>query len=178
MGDYFSGMSNPGRTVWFVCVAVALGGSATAAPAQAPMTAGELKTLLATAATKSHEIDSLNTVFAGAQLRAQTLIADYAKHNAEPCEYPQGHPELCASYDRERQDLNLRSATLQKEMKAIDAPRRILRIEFADVMTRLRTASYPGALASQKTQLVACANLNGVAESAACLVRAQRRKPS
>ncbi len=157
---------------------VLLGGGTGALHGQSPMTADELKALLTTAASKSHQIDSLNALYARSQQQAQTLVADYAKHNAEPCEYPQGQPELCASYDRERQDLGVRSAALQKEMKAIDAPRRMLRIEFADLMTRLRTASYPGPLASQKTQLVSCANLNGVAESAACLVKTQRRKPS
>ncbi|MES1259114.1 MAG: hypothetical protein ABUL71_00870, partial [Gemmatimonadota bacterium] len=129
------------------------------------------------AARVAREIDSLNVRYEGTQRRAETLVADYRKHNEEPCEYLQGHPEQCDGYDRERQDLNFRSQQLQKEMKAIDTPRRDLRSRFAALMTRLRTAEYPGALAAQKAQLVACSNANGVSESAACLARVQRRLP-
>jgi len=144
-------------------------------PAQGPLKAVELKGIFDSAARVSHQIDSLNRRFAGTQQRAESLVADYRKHNEEPCEYPQGHPEMCDNYDRERQDLNYRSQELQKEMKAIDTPRRELRGRFAALMTRLRTADYAAELGGQKDQLVACSNANGVAESAACLARLQRR---
>ena len=155
---------------------------ALAAPAQAqvPMTADSLKLVLAAAADISSQVRRRTNQDAAAQQRAQALVQDYAKHNAEPCEYPQGHAELCANYDRERSDLNQRSADLQKELKAIDTPRRALRAQFGVLMTRLRTATYAPALASQKARLIACSNLNGVSEAAGCLASLQSpaRRPA
>lgn len=74
---------------------------------------------------------------------------------------------------RERVDLSLRSADLQKEIKPIDTPRRALNARFAELMSQIRTADYPPDLARQKDQLIACSNINAVAPAAGCLARIQ-----
>ncbi len=98
----------------------------------------------------------------------------FAQHNAETCEYPQGHPELCANYDRESSDLALRSADLQKELKAAETPRAAARVHFEQLMTRLRTASWPESLTVEKDRLIGCTSLNGSKDAEACLVAAQK----
>ena len=171
-------MSKRHWSVWAIVISVAISAGARTAEAQAPITADELKTLLADAEQTAHALRRLDTLFADMQGRAKALIAEFAKHNAEPCEYPQGQPELCANYAEEGKQLGFRSTDLQKEMAPVDSRRRGDRVHFAELMTRLRTAAFPASLASQKNRLIACSNLNGVAESEACLVTAQRRKPS
>jgi hypothetical protein len=143
--------------------------------AQKPMTNAELQVVLVDAAKTTARIDTINAKILDASMRGKALAEDFAKHNAEPCEYPQGHPELCANYDRERIDLNLRVADLQKEWNGYDNQRKPLRAHFAELMTRLREASYPGELASWKKAMVTCSNVNGVSEAASCLTVAVAR---
>jgi hypothetical protein len=143
--------------------------------AQEPITIAGLRALFVGAWTTSAAIDTLNVRILDVSGRGRALAADFAKHNAEPCEYPQGHPELCANYDRERMDLNLRVADLQKEWRGYEAERKPLRAHFATLMARLRDASYAGAAASWRDAMVACSNVNGVSEAAACLTDAATR---
>ena len=143
--------------------------------AQSPLTLDSLKALLLDAGTTVSRIDTLNARIYDASARGNEIKADFTKHNAEPCEYPQGHPELCANYDRERVDLNLRVADLQKEWNGYEKERKALRAQFAALMTRLREASYRGETASWKTAMIACSNVNGVTEAATCLTRAVSR---
>jgi hypothetical protein len=145
---------------------------ASTAPAQVPMTLDSLNALLLDAGMTTRRIDMLSANILDASTRGKVLAADFARHNAEPCTYPQGQPELCANYDRERMDLNLRVADLQKEWAGYENERKPLRAHFATLMTRLRDASYPGAMASWKDAMVACSNVNGVGEAAACLKNA------
>lgn len=145
------------------------------ARAQTPMTLAELRVLFIDAWTTAGRIDTLGAKILDASGRGKALAAEFARHNAEPCEYPQGHPELCANYDRERVDLNLRVADLQKEWAGYDNARKTLRSHFATLMTRLREASYQGETESWKDAMLACSNVNGVAEASACLTKAAAR---
>jgi hypothetical protein len=148
---------------------------ASAAGAQSPMTSNELQILLVDAAKTTARIDTLNAKVFDVSARGKATATDFAKHNAEPCEYPQGQPELCANYDRERIDLNLRVAELQKEWAGYEAELKPLRAHFAVLMTRLRDASYPGEMASWRRAMIACSNVNGVEAAATCLTKAVSR---
>jgi hypothetical protein len=155
-------------------------GLVTLSPADAqapPMTADELHLLLIDAAKTTTRIDTLNAKVFDVSARGKLLATDFAKHNAEPCEYPQGQPELCANYDRERVDLGLRVAALQKEWTGYESELKPLRSHFAVIMTRLRDASYPGEMASWKRSMVACSNVNGVEAAATCLTHAVSTHP-
>ncbi len=143
-----------------------------------PMTiGGKLQLLLVDAAKTTARIDTLNARVFDVSARGKVLATDFGKHNAEPCEYPQGQPELCTNYDRERVDLNLRVAALQKEWAGYDGELKPLRSHFAALMTRLRDASYPGEMASWRRPLVACSNVNGVEAAATCLTKAVSKHP-
>lgn len=135
-----------------------------------------MRALFIDAWATSAKIDSIGTRIMGVSVRGKALAGEFAKHNAEPCEYPQGHQELCANYDRERMDLNLQVADLKKEWSGYDAEQRVLRAHFATLMTRLRDATYVGAAASWKSAMIACSNVNGVADASACLTRAANRR--
>lgn len=156
-------------------LAVLCAAFASAARAQAAMTPDSLNALLADASRTAQQIHTLDVKVLDASTRGKALAEEFARHNAEPCTYPQGQPELCANYDRERLDLTSRVAALQKEWSGYDNERKPLRAHFAALMTRLRDASYPGAMASWKAAMVACANTNGVNEAAACLKTAAAR---
>lgn len=173
-------MHEPKARHYSIVTGILLLAAASAARAQAPLTADSVKSILKDVATVAHQNDSLTRVAAALQEKAQLLIADFAEHNKEPCEYPQGHPELCADFDAERSLLNSRSSDLQKELKANDTARRAAASQFAVLMAHLRTATYAPSLARQKAQLVACATLDVVRDAAACLARTQpaaRRTP-
>ena len=96
-------------------LAVCAGTLVSSVSAQAPMTSPELQLLLVDAAKTTARIDTLNAKVFDVSARGKALATDFGKHNAEPCEYPQGQPELCSNYDRERVDLNLRATALSKE---------------------------------------------------------------
>lgn len=154
-------------------IAIAL---AQPARAQSSMTLTELRALFIDAWTTSAQIDTVGVRIVGVSTRGKAVATEFAKHNAEPCEYPQGHPELCANYDRERVDLNLAVAALQKEWNSHEAERRTMRAHFATLMTRIRDAAYPGTMASWKEAMVRCSNVNGVSDAATCLTRAANRR--
>ena len=159
-----------------ICVLVAMGlASGAQGQAQSRLTLDGLHALLVDAGTTVARIDTLNGKILAASTRGKALAAEFAQHNAEPCEYPQGHPELCANYDRERVDLNLRVADLQKEWAGYETERKTLRGHFAALMTQLREAKYAGELATWKDAMVACSNVNGVSEAATCLTKAVSR---
>jgi hypothetical protein len=139
--------------------------------AQAPLTAASLKSALNGAAKISRQLDSVRKVDIALQEKATLLIHDFTDHNKEPCEYPQGQPELCADFDMERFMLNNRSADLQKEMKTSTARRRALQDDFALLMTLLRTTTWSPSVAKQKDAIIACASLDIVRDAIACLAK-------
>jgi hypothetical protein len=166
-----------GAVMRLLSLAVCAGALVSPVSAQAPMTSAELQVLLVDAAKTTAHIDTLNAKVFDVSARGKALATDFAKHNAEPCEYPQGQPELCANYDRERVDLGLRVAALQKEWAGYESELKPLRLHFAALMTRLRDASYPGDMASWRRPLVACSNVNGVEAAATCLTKAVSKHP-
>src|SRR4051812_32287178 len=93
------------------------------APAQSVLTADSMTRILGEVARVSRQNDSLTRIWNGLQDKATELIADFKDHNASPCEFPSGQPELCADYDRVRLMLNARSADLQKALKSNDSIR-------------------------------------------------------
>lgn len=125
--------------------------------------------MLSAAARISHSLDSLTRVDSTLQIKAGVLVADFKDHNSEPCEYPQGQPELCADYDMQRFMLNNRSADLQKEMKATAADRHALQGDFATLMTALQRARWDASVAGRRDQLLACSRLPAVHDAARCL---------
>jgi hypothetical protein len=143
------------------------------APAQAPITADSLKNIVDQVARISRQTDSVRHYGDTLQTKAHELILDFADHNKEPCEYPQGQPELCEDFDMTRFMLNNRSADLQKELKANVAGRHALRDRFDDLMMRLATGTYAPDVAAKRRSVVACAALDAIPTAAACLRKIQ-----
>ena len=148
---------------------VLLAGIASRAPAQAPLTADSLKTIVDEVARISRQTDSVRHYADALQVQAHELILDFADHNKEPCEYPPGRPELCADFDMTRFMLNNRSADLQKDLKANVAGRHALRDRFDELMMRLATGTYAPDVAARRKSIVACAALDAIPAAAACL---------
>lgn len=159
-----------------VAVSLFMAGLAPSTRAQA-LTADSLQAILRRAAVVARQIDSSNQADSALQRQARELVADYAEHNKEPCEYPEGKPELCADFDAVRSRLIARSADLQKALRVADEPRRPLRLQFEVLMKPLRDATWAPAIASKKEAIVACSNLDPVKAAAACLVPFRRAGP-
>ncbi len=152
---------------------ILLVGASTRAPAQAPLTADSVRHIVAAVAGIARQTDSVRHYADTLQAKAHELILDFADHNKEPCEYPQGQPELCADFDMVRFMLNNRSADLQKELKANVAGRHALRDRFDELMIRLATGSYAPDVVAERKRLVTCAALDAIPTTAACLRRIQ-----
>jgi hypothetical protein len=67
--------------------------------------------------------------------------------------------------------LNNRSADLQKELKVNVAGRHALRDRFDELMMRLANGTFAPAVAAQRKSYVACAALDAIPTTAACLKR-------
>ena len=141
------------------------------ASAQAVLTADSVTHIVDQVARISRQTDSVRHYGDTLQTKAHELVLDFADHNKEPCEYPQGQPELCADFDMTRFMLNNRSADLQKELKANVAGRHALRDHFDELMMRLATGIYAADVARERKAMLACAALDAIPTAAACLRR-------
>lgn len=139
--------------------------------AQALISADSLRSIVTQARHISTEVRRLYWLDSDAQASAKALVDDFAKHNTAPCEYPQGQPELCGSYEAERVRLSSRSLQLQKEMTALATSRKTLQSQFDALMTRLRTSTFASSLAAQRGPIVKCSGLSPVSNAVGCLLK-------
>jgi hypothetical protein len=80
------------------------------------------------------------------QLRA--VNQQVATHNASPCTYPQGHPEQCASYEREAATLNAQQDSLRTTLQGYINQRDRLVARNQEIERRLHCAQPPVACSS------------------------------
>lgn len=140
--------------------ATAAFGMMRSAHAQAPTTLSEIKSILDQAASTSREIKKAEGDQAKVDKRGKAWHQRLLRHNANPCTYPEGHPEKCAQYEREKESLEVERTTLLEELRELDGRKGTLKSRFGMLMARLRIGRLLGALQEWlDNDVIPCTNL-------------------
>jgi len=98
----------------------------------------DLRSLLNDAASTSNEIKQTNANIEDAKQRAEVVVNKKNYHNSHPCTYPEGHPEVCDAYERERVDLDNQSKIILDYWNKYDAQLRDLKTHLSLLNAKIR----------------------------------------
>ena len=153
-------------------VALAVTAYASTASAQDASAPDELRALVQDVASSSAQLKQVDAEWETLTIRIRRWAAELKKHNDTRCTYAQGHPEQCAHYDREAEELMAQRASLNGEYDDLEKRRQVLRFHVHDGLSRLRVRRFAAnlqGLESWVERVRACAALPSEVVAATCL---------
>lgn len=169
-----------GQYVKYICVGIVatLLSIPVLADADTPTTLDDVRGILGDAARTAQELKQVNEQLEDLTVRAKAWRRKLDAHNANGCTYPEGHPEACAAYERERKDLDTQKSALVTEAESYDSQRASLRSHFGILRARLRIVRLLGGLQDWVDHdVIPCTKIESEITAASCLNSAWERHP-
>jgi len=146
--------------------------------AQAPKSPADLKALIDQSGTLVSEIDDVKKKMGDADRRGMALFEEKRVHDAQPCQYSEGHPETCAAYDAEARDIDKRSKALLTEFDEYEKALETKTAAFKALLTRISTAKLAKKFKSWlETDITPCTSIEDPSTANACLTTAWQKRP-
>jgi|SRR5579862_4564072 len=124
-------------------------------------------------AEKAQNAQQINVIESqGAPIAAELrqVNKDIDRHNGNRCEYPQGHPEVCAGYSRDAAELNARQESLRTQLQQLVDRLDRLQARNREIDLRLRCVTLPKACNSDAdcNECSYCASFDGDGKNQYC----------
>lgn len=125
---------------------------------------------------KAQNAQQINAIEAQGQPMATELRQvnkDIERHNANQCQYRQGHPEQCAGYEREAANLNSRQQNLRTQLQQLVDRLDRLQARNREIDIRLRCVTRPKGCDSDAdcNECSYCASFDGDGKVRVCSPR-------
>lgn len=147
------------------------------AKAQAPTTIDELRSIIKNASETARKIKNLDDKLTDVNMRGQDLKKRIDDHNANICEYPEGHPEVCDWYVKEGKNLNDEGDALLKEYDECVGDRGMLRTHLQVQLARIRIAPFLDRLTNWQRRVIECSKIQNLDAAVECLNKAWEEHP-
>jgi hypothetical protein len=98
----------------------------------------DIQDMLKQAASSAIAIKKVDSQITSVKDDADAFIIRRKNHDANPCKYPEGHPEVCDAYNKEAADLDLEGQGLLKNLNELEDEIRTLKWQHQLLLAKIR----------------------------------------